>query len=183
MVLACRFFFADAFDCPLDESSLFVRDVIFAINTSRAWAIGFQPRYISHQKTRDAGMYCCYNLLFAGQASSPGFSEKTDFAWVPASVLLRAMRESRNRSTRKVVVKLGGCRYLRLFHKASRFSLDQLQYTVLFLRRPAIQTNTVAARLGITLCSCLSPQMLLLRGFVGRMPPVGKPLMCCVPAL
>ncbi|CAN0423548.1 unnamed protein product, partial [Ectocarpus sp. 12 AP-2014] len=52
-----------------------------------------------------------------GQASSPGFSEKTDFAWVPASVLLRAMRESRNRSTRKVVVKLGGCRYLRLFHK------------------------------------------------------------------
>ncbi|CAN0494766.1 unnamed protein product [Ectocarpus sp. 12 AP-2014] len=61
-----------------------------------------------------------------GQASSPGFSEKTDFAWVPASVLLRAMRESRNRSTRKVVVKLGGCRYLRLFHKASRFSLDQL---------------------------------------------------------
>lgn len=25
------------------------------------------------------------------------------------------------------VVKLGGCRYLRLFHKASRFSLDQLQ--------------------------------------------------------
>ncbi|CAM9353019.1 unnamed protein product [Ectocarpus sp. 6 AP-2014] len=62
-----------------------------------------------------------------GQASSPGFSEKTDFAWVPASVLLRAMRESRNRSTRKVVVKLGGCRYLRLFHKASRFCLDRLQ--------------------------------------------------------
>ena len=56
----------------------------------------------------------------AGRASPPGFSEKTDFAWVPAAVLLAAMRDSRNRSTRKVVVKLGGCRYLRLFHKVRR---------------------------------------------------------------
>lgn len=53
----------------------------------------------------------------SSSSASSGFSEKTDFAWVPASILLAAMRESRNRSTRKVVVKLGGCRYLRLFHK------------------------------------------------------------------
>ena len=65
-------------------------------------------------------------LCNAGRPSSPGFSEKTDFAWVPASVLLSAMRESRNRSTRKVVVKLGGCRYLRLFHKVGGHSATTL---------------------------------------------------------
>lgn len=59
-----------------------------------------------------------------GWAPSPGFSEKTDFAWVPAACLLRAMRDSRNRSPRKVVVKLGGCRYLRLFHKVSLYFIN-----------------------------------------------------------
>ncbi|CAM9826510.1 unnamed protein product, partial [Hapterophycus canaliculatus] len=82
-----------------------------------------------------------------GRKSSPssGFSEKTDFAWVPASILLGAMRESRNRSTRKVVVKLGGGRYLRLFHKfvISLWGLDlpaviKAALTPLRLRRPSL---------------------------------------------
>ncbi|CAM9771709.1 unnamed protein product, partial [Discosporangium mesarthrocarpum] len=45
------------------------------------------------------------------------YCEKTDFAWVPASSLLAAMNQSRNGSTRGVVVQLGECRFLRLFHK------------------------------------------------------------------
>eukprot|EP00752_Nemacystus_decipiens_P017215 g15423.t1 len=80
-----------------------------------------------------------------GRVSPPGFSEKTDFAWVPASVLLAAMRDSRNRSTRKVVVKLGGCRYLRLFHKfvISLWGLDlaaviKAASTPLHVRRPSM---------------------------------------------
>lgn len=52
-----------------------------------------------------------------GSTPSPRLTEKTDFAWVPASSLLGAMRESRHKSTKRVVVKLGGCRFLRLFHK------------------------------------------------------------------
>ncbi|CAM9753960.1 unnamed protein product [Choristocarpus tenellus] len=52
-----------------------------------------------------------------------GLCEKTDFAWVPASSLLEAMQRARHRSTRGVVVQLGGCRYLRLFHKVSSTAL------------------------------------------------------------
>ncbi|CAM9217201.1 unnamed protein product, partial [Ectocarpus sp. 13 AM-2016] len=104
------------FECRNGSYVMFVAEVDFVpdlmINLARKEIVG------ENDSGSDAvGVQGEYWGSGQGQASSPGFSEKTDFAWVPASVLLRAMRESRNRSTRKVVVKLGGCRYLRLFHK------------------------------------------------------------------